>query len=173
MSRQALPSLTNAMEFTEITEEVEDNLVPETTSGDQCEECGAPVDHLQRYCVNCGARRLAVADPAATYLAQASARARMRTRPASAGTRTGASSRGPVNGTIALLALIAILVAIGVGVLIGHDTASSGGGPKSPSVSTTSTAGKQGKSGTSAVDNATGKSYLKKALSGPSSVSVP
>jgi hypothetical protein len=164
------------MEFTEITEEVEHNLLPETTSATQCEECGAPVDRLQRYCVSCGARRLSVADPAATYLAQAraSARSHTRSRPTSGGRRTGVSKRSPVSGTIALLALIAILVAIGVGVLIGHDTASSGGtAPKSSSVSTSSTAGKQGKSATSAVDNATGKAYLKKALSGPSSVSVP
>jgi hypothetical protein len=192
------------MEFTEITEEVGHDQMPKTAGSDQCEECGAPLDGLQRYCVSCGARRLAVPDPAATYLAQASARARLRPRPAIARTRAG--RRGPLTGTTALLALIAVLVAIGVGVLIGHATGGSntaqlqklsqqvakleagGGGAGSASGSGTSSSGtassgsstsggstsaSKGKSASSGVDNATGKSYLKKALNGPSSVSVP
>lgn len=156
------------MEFTEVTEEVEHDLVPEATSIDQCQECGAPVDHLQRYCVSCGARRLAVPDPAATYLAQASARTRVRPRPASAGART--AGRGRFSSATALLALIAVLVAIGVGVLIGHDTASSGGNaPKS----TSSSATKQGKPSASGVDNETGKAYLQKALNSHGPTSIP
>src|SRR5450432_4097497 len=41
-----------------------------------CDECGAPVDADQRYCVVCGAHRRNVNDPATRYLSQASATSR-------------------------------------------------------------------------------------------------
>src|ERR1700722_12625507 len=42
----------------------------------QCDECSAPVDKDQRYCVACGAHRQNVHDPAARYLSQATTRSR-------------------------------------------------------------------------------------------------
>ena len=41
-----------------------------------CQECGAPLDAQQRYCVNCAARRANGANPASRYFAAASRRAR-------------------------------------------------------------------------------------------------
>ena len=41
-----------------------------------CEECGAPMDPQQRYCVNCAARRGNGANPASRYFATMSKRAR-------------------------------------------------------------------------------------------------
>jgi len=88
----------------------------------QCDECGEPVDALQRYCVNCGAHRRDVADPAARYLSQASARARMHARAAAARTSARSARRRTLGrGTAILIALIPI--AGGAGVLIGNSTA--------------------------------------------------
>src|SRR3954468_19974144 len=36
-----------------------------------CEECGAPLDEKQRYCVSCGARRRDAGGPASRYFATA------------------------------------------------------------------------------------------------------
>jgi hypothetical protein len=187
------------MDITEVSEEVGSGLAAEIAGTVPCEECGAPLDRLQRYCVSCGTRRLAVADPATAYLAQASARARVRQRAAagSVGASRG-NARGRLNRTTALLALIAVLVAIGIGVLIGQGTGGSndsaqierlsqqvaklqagGGVVGTPSAtgsssSSSSTTASTGTSSSSGVDNATGKAYLKKALSNSgSSVTVP
>ena len=46
-----------------------------------CQECGAPLDQQQRYCVNCGARRANGANPASRYFAEASRRARRPSTP--------------------------------------------------------------------------------------------
>jgi hypothetical protein len=164
------------MDITEITDEVGNDLTPEIQGAVPCEECGAPLDRLQRYCVSCGTRRLAVPDPATAYLAQASARVRVRQHRA-AGVPGGSRGRGRFGNTTALLALIAILIAIGVGVLIGHGIAGSST-VEPPSVTTpaTTTAGTPGtsKASSSGVDNATGKAYLNKALGNSgSSVTVP
>jgi hypothetical protein len=80
----------------------------------QCDECGAPVDKDQRYCVTCGAHRRHVNDPAAPHLSQATARSRTG-RAAAAGNRTprsGGRSRGL--GTALVLALIPVVAAVGV-----------------------------------------------------------
>ena len=72
-------------------------------------------------------------------------------------------------------AIVAPGAKLGVGVLIGHDTVSSSGGPSQRTGgSTTSTGGNHGKSAASGsgVDNATGKAYLQKALSNHGAVSV-
>ena len=62
----------------------------------QCDECGAPVDKAQRYCVACGAHRRHVNDPAARYLSHATARSRTSRAAAAPGRtpRSGGRSRG-------------------------------------------------------------------------------
>ncbi len=83
-----------------------------------CEECGAPLDPQQRYCVNCAARRGNGANPASRYFATMSQRARR--QPARAPAKAGAGSRA---AAVAFFALLPIAVAIGV--VVGR---SNGGG---------------------------------------------
>jgi hypothetical protein len=74
-----------------------------------CEECGAPLDPQQRYCVNCGARRGNGANPASRYFAAMSKKARRPlVRPAA---KTGPGSRA---AAVAFFALLPIAVALGV-----------------------------------------------------------
>jgi hypothetical protein len=78
-----------------------------------CEECGAPLDPQQRYCVNCAARRGNGANPASRYFAAMSKKAR---RPL---TRPPAKS-GP-GGRAAAVAFFALLpVAVALGVVVGR-----------------------------------------------------
>ena len=90
------------------------------TTYQQCDECGAPVDIDQRYCVSCGAHRRNVNDPAARYLSHATARTR--TSRAVATQRrprqTGSGVRGL--GVALLLALIPAVAAVGV--LVGRSS---------------------------------------------------
>jgi hypothetical protein len=80
----------------------------------QCDECGAPVDADQRYCVSCGAHRRHVSDPAARYLSQATARSRI-SRSATAAHRTARpSGRSRGLGVALMLALIPVVAAVGV-----------------------------------------------------------
>ena len=80
----------------------------------QCDECGAAVDHDQRYCVTCGAHRRHVPDPAARHLAQSTARSRAGS-PAAAGVAPpGRGRRGSGLVVALLLALIPVTVAVGV-----------------------------------------------------------
>jgi hypothetical protein len=86
----------------------------------QCDECGAPVDKDQRYCVSCGAHRRHVNDPAARYLSQATARSHSSKAAATArkAPRAGARSRG-----LALALAIAIIpVAAAAGVTAGRSS---------------------------------------------------
>lgn len=74
-----------------------------------CEECGAPLDPQQRYCVNCAARRGNGANPASRYFAAMSKKAR---RPL---TRPPAKSNpGSRAAAVAFFALLPIAVALGV-----------------------------------------------------------
>lgn len=84
-----------------------------------CEECGAPLDPQQRYCVNCAARRGNGANPSSRYFATMSQRARrpVARRPAKA----GPGSRAAAVGFFALLPL-----AVAIGVIVGR-TGSGGG----------------------------------------------
>jgi hypothetical protein len=89
------------------------------TTYQQCDECAAPVDTDQRYCVSCGAHRRNVNDPAARYLSHATARSR--TSRAAAGSRSrraGSGARGL--GVALLLALIPAVAAVGV--LVGRSS---------------------------------------------------
>jgi hypothetical protein len=83
-----------------------------------CEECGAPMDPQQRYCVNCAARRGNGANPASRYFAAMSKKAR---RPM---TRPPAKAQGSRAAAVGFFALLPIAVAIGV--VVGR--ADSGGG---------------------------------------------
>jgi hypothetical protein len=85
----------------------------------QCDECAAPVDIDQRYCVSCGAHRRNVNDPAARYLSQATARSRSSRAAAPAKRhRQGGGVRGL--GVALLLALIPAVAAVGV--LVGRSS---------------------------------------------------
>ena len=81
------------------------------TAYEKCEQCGAPVDANQRYCVVCGTHRRHVYDPAARFLADATSRSRSASR---AGRGAGAGSpkrRSPGLGLALALALIPLAVA--------------------------------------------------------------
>ncbi len=73
-----------------------------------CEECGAPMDPQQRYCVNCAARRGNGANPASRYFAAMSKKAR---RPPVVVNKSGSGSRA---AAVSFFALLPIAVAIGV-----------------------------------------------------------
>ncbi|HEX5527149.1 MAG TPA: hypothetical protein VFX44_08150 [Solirubrobacterales bacterium] len=84
-----------------------------------CEECGAPMDPQQRYCVECAARRGNGANPSSRYFAAMSKRAR---RPLSGpAPKPSPTSRAAAVGFFALLPL-----AVALGVMIGRSN--SGGG---------------------------------------------
>jgi hypothetical protein len=83
-----------------------------------CEECGAPLDPQQRYCVNCAARRGNCANPSSRYFAAMSKKARRPlTRPPS---KTGPSSRAAAVGFFALLP-----IAVALGVVVGRSDSGS------------------------------------------------
>jgi hypothetical protein len=75
-----------------------------------CEECGAPLDEKQRYCVSCGARRRDKGGPAVQYFAKAGRRGRRGTGKAS-GT-SGARAA-------AVLFFVILPIAVAIGVLVG------------------------------------------------------
>lgn len=78
-----------------------------------CEECGAPLDPQQRYCVNCAARRGNGANPSSRYFASMSKKARRPlTRPPA---KSGPGSRAAAVAFFALLP-----VAVGLGVVVGR-----------------------------------------------------
>ncbi|HET7508946.1 MAG TPA: hypothetical protein VFJ65_01730 [Solirubrobacterales bacterium] len=82
-----------------------------------CEECGAPMDPQQRYCVNCAARRGNGANPSSRYFAAMSKKAR---RPLSAPpSKASPTSRAAAVGFFALLPL-----AVALGVMVGRGNSS-------------------------------------------------
>src|SRR3954454_9038142 len=83
-----------------------------------CEECGAPMDPQQRYCVNCAARRGNGSNPSSRYFAAMSKKAR---RPTA---RPPTERWGRRAAAVGFFALLPIAVAIGV--VVGR--ADSGGG---------------------------------------------
>jgi hypothetical protein len=81
-----------------------------------CDQCGAPVEFSQRYCVVCGTRRKHAYDPAAQFLSAATSRARA---PAAPTRSSGPRRRRSFGlGTAAVLAVIPLAVAVGV--IVGH-----------------------------------------------------
>jgi hypothetical protein len=78
-----------------------------------CEECGAPMDPQQRYCVNCAARRGNGTNPSSRYFASMSRRARPPlVRPAAA--KQSPTSRAAAVGFFALLP-IAVVIGVAIG----------------------------------------------------------
>lgn len=78
-----------------------------------CEECGAPLDPQQRYCIECAARRGNGANPSSRYFATMSKRAR---RPvARPPERSGSGGRAAAVGFFALLP-----IAVAIGVVVGR-----------------------------------------------------
>jgi hypothetical protein len=84
-----------------------------------CEECGAPLDPQQRYCVNCAARRGNGANPASRYFAAMSKRAHR--PPLRAPAKSGSNSRAAAVGFFALLP-----IAVAIGVVVGRSGNDSG-----------------------------------------------
>jgi hypothetical protein len=74
-----------------------------------CQECGAPLDQQQRYCVNCAARRANGANPSSRYFAAASRRARRPEHPQLA--KASGASRA---AAVAFFALLPVAVALGI-----------------------------------------------------------
>jgi hypothetical protein len=91
---------------------------PAPLSGyEPCEECGAPLDPQQRYCVNCAARRGNGANPSSRYFAAMSKKARRpMTRPPA---KSGSTSRAAAVGFFALLP-----IAVAIGVVVGRSGSS-------------------------------------------------
>jgi hypothetical protein len=75
-----------------------------------CEECGAPLDPQQRYCVECAARRGNGSNPASRYFAAMSKKSR---RPLTK-TQTKGSGGGSRAAAVGFFALLPIAVALGV-----------------------------------------------------------
>jgi hypothetical protein len=86
--------------------------VPATGSGDRCSNCGSPLAHDQRYCVQCGERR------GQSTLPQAQPTTEVR----SSRVRTVQARRTPrmSSGATLVSGIGVLLLAIGLGVLIGH-----------------------------------------------------
>jgi hypothetical protein len=95
------------------------HLAAAPTVYEPCEECGAPLDPQQRYCVNCAARRGNGANPSSRYFAAMSKRAR---RPiARPPQRPASGSRAAAVGFFALLP-----IAVAIGVVVGRADSGSG-----------------------------------------------
>lgn len=79
-----------------------------------CEECGAPMDPQQRYCVECAARRGNGSNPSSRYFAAMSKKSR---RPLTKGQArsAGGGSRAAAVGFFALLP-----IAVALGVVVGR-----------------------------------------------------
>jgi hypothetical protein len=80
----------------------------------QCADCGAAVDHVQRYCVSCGARQRHVDDPAARFLSRSTGRAQVPAAAAEGASMPAGRRRFPGLVVALLLALIPVTVAVGV-----------------------------------------------------------
>jgi hypothetical protein len=79
-----------------------------------CEECGAPLDPQQRYCVECAARRGNGSNPASRYFAAMSKKSR-RPLTKSQSRSAGGGSRAAAVGFFALLP-----IAVALGVVVGR-----------------------------------------------------
>jgi hypothetical protein len=87
----------------------------DTGSFATCEECGAPLDEKQRYCVSCGARRRDKGGPAVQYFASAGKRGR----------RGGTPAGGPSGARAAAVLFFVVLpIAVAIGVLVGNGSGS-------------------------------------------------
>ena len=90
-----------------------DSLISVPVGGDRCAVCGAPLAHDQRYCVECGTRR-----GAPRFSANLPSRRETASPPAAR-----PSTRRPA-AMLAVAAVALLLIAFGVGLLVGHDALS-------------------------------------------------
>jgi hypothetical protein len=88
----------------------EDNPLTIPQGYEPCEECGAPLDPQQRYCVECAARRGNGSNPASRYFAAMSKKSR---RPLTK-TQAKGSGGGSRAAAVGFFALLPIAVALGV-----------------------------------------------------------
>lgn len=127
-----------------------------------CEECGAPMDPQQRYCVNCAARRRNGANPASRYFAAVSSKSRRSLLPPKR-EKTPPTARAAAVGFFALLP-----IAVALGVVVGRGdgggdseallqalraqeaTAATAGGAAGPTASATADGKGKAKAGKSA-----------------------
>jgi hypothetical protein len=86
--------------------------------GDRCTNCDSPLASDQRYCVNCGDRRGKSRYSFGSLAEQTPARAQAEERPPAHRSRTSA-------GATLVAGVGTLLLAMGVGVLIGHNNSSS------------------------------------------------
>lgn len=84
-----------------------------------CEECGAPLDPQQRYCIECAARRGNGANPSSRYFATMSKRAHR--KPLRPPAKAPSGSRAAAVGFFALLP-----IAVAIGVVVGRSGNDSG-----------------------------------------------
>jgi hypothetical protein len=84
-------------------------------SWDACDQCQAPLEARQRYCVVCGTRRRSGDDPATRYFAEATRRAR------AVRVAVGPPARRGLSPMALLLALVPLAAALGVLVGRGQD----------------------------------------------------
>lgn len=163
----------------------------ELAGHDECGQCGAPVDPFQRYCVSCGAHRHHVPDPAARYLAQASARARVAGETAGRPVRRRRSSLSPLTAVVLAAAFAGGGVAVGASIdsgpanndaqlvralhRLGVSQATAGSRGSSTKSGATGQAGnaKHSSSAATRLQHATGRNYIKQAQQLPNSVTVP
>lgn len=80
-----------------------------------CEECGAPLDPQQRYCVECAARRGNGSNPSSRYFAAMSKKSRRPLIKGQGKQRNGGGSRAAAVGFFALLP-----IAVALGVVVGR-----------------------------------------------------
>src|SRR4051794_26089861 len=86
---------------------------PDAPAYDACDQCSAPMDEAQRYCVVCGAYRHNAGDPVARYLSSSR-------RPRAAAAPVAVASAGRSDNRWTLLALVLLPVAAAAGVLVGR-----------------------------------------------------
>jgi hypothetical protein len=98
-----------------MTSQLEDVRRPQAYEA--CEECRAPMDPQQRYCVNCAARRGNGVNPSSRYFAMVSKRSRRPLVPP-AKSKKDQTSRAAAVGFFALLPL-----AVALGVMVGRSGA--------------------------------------------------
>jgi hypothetical protein len=118
------------------------------TVGDRCANCHAPLAADQRYCLECGTRRGKPRFSYAEMAAQASAAATVATGAVPPPPRTRWSS-----GATLVAGVATLLIAMGVGVLIGH-TNNTNTASKGPAVQVV-TVGGGGAAATTSASNAT------------------
>jgi hypothetical protein len=150
------------------------------TTADHCANCGAPLAPDQRYCVNCGERRgkprFALAEPVPEMV---------ETKTVTTGGRGASRGPRPSYGVTLIAGIATLLLALGVGVLIGHNSAGSNNSksassqPLSINVNTTGSSGAStatngsGSSGSSGSSSSSKKSHGKGKSSTGSSASKP